>query len=123
MFVGYANDHFRDVYRFLNIHTKKIIMSRDVRWLNIIWKQYKKKSNYARRQVELFLDEEERSLEDERSFGEISIEEEEEPKSDGNNTETQKKLGIDINMIGAREETLGKQEVRQKNCHPQQMNP
>ena len=84
-------------------------MSRDVRWLNIIWQQYKKKSNYARKQVELFLDEEERSLEDERSFGERSIEEiEEESKSDGNNTETQKKLGIDINMIGARKETLGK---------------
>ena len=55
------------------------------------------------------MDEEEKSLEDERSFGESSIEEEEEkPKSDGNNTETQKELGIDINMIGAREETLGK---------------
>ena len=124
MFVGYAGDHSRDVYRFLNIHTKRIIMSRDVRWLNIIWKHYRKKNIYARRQVELFLDEKERSLEDERSFGEISIEEEEEePKNDGNNTETQKRLGIDINMIGAREETLGKLEVRQKNCHPQQMNP
>ena len=79
---------------------------------------------YARKQVELFLDKEEKSLEDERSFGESSIEEEEEePKSDGNNTETQKKLAIDINMIGAREETLGKPEVRQKNYHPQQMNP
>ena len=84
-------------------------MSRDVRRLNIIWKQYKTKSNYARKQVELFLDEEEMSLEDERSFGESSIEEiEEESESDGNNTETQKKLGIDINMIGARKETLGK---------------
>ena len=124
MFVGYADDHSRDVYRFLNIHTKRIIMSRDVRWLNIIWKHYRKKSIYARRQDELFLDEEERSLEDERSFGEISIEEEEEePKIDGNNTETQKRLGIDINMIGAREETLGKTEVRQKNYHLQQMNP
>ena len=41
--------------------------------------------------------------------GESSIEEEEEePKSDGNNTKTQKRLGIDINMIGARKETLGK---------------
>ena len=30
------------------------------------------------------------------------------PKSDGTNTETQKKLGLDINMIGAREERLGK---------------
>ena len=36
MFVGYAEDHAGDVYRFLNIHTHtKIIMSRDVRWLNI----------------------------------------------------------------------------------------
>ena len=59
--------------------------------------------------MELFLDEEERSIEDERSFGENSVEEiEEKPKGDGNNTATQKKLGLDINMIGAREETLGK---------------
>ena len=110
MFVGYADDHTKDVYRFLNIHTRRIILSRDVRWLNIIWKQYKKKSLYARRQVELFLYEEERSLGDERSFGESSIEEieEDESESDGNNTETQKKLGIDINMIGARKETLEK---------------
>ena len=75
MFVGYADDHTKDVYRFLNIHTRRIILSRDVRWLDIIWKQYKKKSLYARTQVELFLDEEERSLGEERSFGESSIEE------------------------------------------------
>ena len=109
IFVGYADDHSRDVYRFLNIHTKRIIIGRDVRWLNIIWKHYRRKSIYARKQVELFLDEEEKSIEDERSFGENSTEEiEEKSKSDGNNTETQKKLGLDINMIGAREETLGK---------------
>ena len=60
--------------------------------------------------MELYLDEEERSIEDERSFGESSVEEEdeEEPKSDGNNATTQKHLGLDINMIWAREETLGK---------------
>ena len=29
-------------------------------------------------------------------------------EDDGNNTETQRRLGIDINMIGAREETLGR---------------
>ena len=103
MFVGYAEDHSGDVYKFLNIHTKRIIMSRDVRWLNIIWNHYRRKSMYTRKQVELFLDEEERSIEDERSFGESSTEEEEEPKSDGNNTTTQKKLGLDINMIGVRE--------------------
>ena len=107
MFVGYTEDHSGDVYRFLNIHTKRILMSRDVRWLNIIWKHYRRKSIYTRKQVELLLDEEVRSIEDERSFGEISVEEEE-PKSNGNNTTTQKKLGLDINMIEAREETLGK---------------
>ena len=109
MFVGYADDHPRDVYKFLKIHTKRIIISRDIRWLNIIWKHYRRKIIYARKQVELFLDEEEKSIKDERSFEESSVEEtEEKPKSDGNNTDTQKKLGLDINMIGAREETLGK---------------
>ena len=38
MFVGYADDHTKDVYRFLNIHTKRIFLSRDMRWLNIMWK-------------------------------------------------------------------------------------
>ena len=109
MFVGYADDHTKDVYRFLSIHTKRIILSRDVRWLNIMWKRYKKKRIYARSRVELFLDEEESSLEDDKSFGEISIKEiVEGSEDDGNNTETQRKLGIDINMIGAREETLGR---------------
>ena len=56
MFVGYADDHSGDVYRFLNINTKRIIMSRGARWLNIIWKHYRMKSIYARKQVELFLD-------------------------------------------------------------------
>ena len=115
MFVGYADDHTKDVYRFLNIHTNRIILSRDVRWLNIIWKQYKKKSIYARSRVELFLDEEESSLGDEKSFGEISIMEiVEGSEVDGNNTETQKRLGIDINMIGAREETLGRMRSKTK---------
>ena len=59
--------------------------------------------------MELFLDEEESSLEDDKSFGEISIKEiVEGTEDDGNNTETQRMLGIDINMIGAREETLGR---------------
>ena len=104
-----ADDHTKDVYSFLNFHTKRIFLSSDVRWLNIMWKQYKKKSIYARSRVELFLDEEESSLEDDKSFGELSIKEiMDASDDDGNNTETQKKLGIDINMMGAREETLGR---------------
>ena len=60
-------------------------MSRDARWLNLMWKDYKRKHNYARRQVELFLDEEESlSLE-----GNIPVENRIE--GDGNNTPTQKR--------------------------------
>ena len=59
MFVGYADDHTGDVYRSLNAQTKRIIMSRDARWFNLLWKHYKRKHNHSRRpQVELFLDEE-----------------------------------------------------------------
>ena len=39
---------------------------------------------------------------------------EEKPKSDGNNTATQKKLGLDINLIGARKETLEKTRSKTK---------
>ena len=99
--VGYADDHSGDVYNFMNINTKRIIMSRDARWLNIIWEHYRMKSIYARKQVELFLDDEERSIQEEPEPGENRIE------GDVNNTPTQRRLGLDIGMIGARDETLG----------------
>ena len=102
MFVGYADDHSGDVYRFLNIHTKTIIMRRDARWVNIIWKHYRMKSIYARKQVELFLDEEERSIE------EASEQEEDKIEGDGNNTPTQRKSGLDIGMIWGQRRNIGK---------------
>ena len=43
IFVGYADDHAGNVYRFINIETKKIILSRDIKWLNSFWKEYKKR--------------------------------------------------------------------------------
>ena len=102
MFVGYADDHYGDVYRFLNVKPKKITMSRDATWLNIMWKHNKKQHNYARRQEELFLDEEESlSLE-------VNEPVENRVEGDGNNTPTQRKLGLDIGIIGVREETLGR---------------
>ena len=59
MFVGYADDHAGDVYRFITIQTKKVILSRDEQWLNLFWKHYKMKHNNIRRQhVELLLDDE-----------------------------------------------------------------
>ena len=60
------------------------------------------KSIYARKQVELFLDEEERSIQEEPEPGENRIE------GDEKNTPMQRSLGLDIGMIGAREETLGR---------------
>ena len=83
MFVGYADDHSGDVYRFLNLNTKRIIMSQDARWLNLIWKHYRMKSICTRKQVGLFLDEE-RSIQEEPEPGENRIE------GDTNNTPTQK---------------------------------
>ena len=77
-------------------------MSRDARWLNIVWKHYRMKSNYARKPVDLFLDEEERTIQEEYEPAENRIE------GDGNNTPTQRKLGLDIGMVGARGETLGR---------------
>ena len=41
MFVGYADDHGGDVYRFINTQIKKVILSRDAKFLNLFWKHYK----------------------------------------------------------------------------------
>ena len=44
IFVGYnADDHAGNVYRLINIQMKKIILSRDIQWLNSFWKEYKKR--------------------------------------------------------------------------------
>ena len=43
IFVGYADDHAGNVFRFINIRTKQIILSRDIQWLNSFWKEYKKR--------------------------------------------------------------------------------
>ena len=75
------------------------------------------KSIYARKQVELFLDEEERSIEEE------SEQEEDKIEGDGNNTPTQRRLGLDIGMIGARKETLGGTRSQTRKCPHLEMNP
>ena len=54
IFVGYADGHAGNVYRFINIQTKKIILSRDVQWLNSFWKQYKKRKDDSKKLVDEF---------------------------------------------------------------------
>ena len=105
IFVGFADDHAGNVYRFINIQTKKIILSRDIQWLNSFWKEYKKSDNSKKLVDEFYPNDE-----DDQTQAESEIEEITENKIsiDGNNTEEQKKLGIDIQMIGAREAELGR---------------
>ena len=109
IFVGYADDHAGNVYRFINIQMKQIILSRDIQWLNSFWKEYKKRRDDSKKLVDEFYPHED----DDQTQDESETEEPRENKieetkdsGDGNNTEEQKKLGIDIQMIGAREEEL-----------------
>jgi hypothetical protein len=40
MFIGYSDTHEKDVYKFMNIATKKTMMSRDVIWLNKTYSEH-----------------------------------------------------------------------------------
>lgn len=40
MFLGYPDNHPSKTYRFLNLGTKRIIISRDVSWLDKMWNNY-----------------------------------------------------------------------------------
>ena len=50
MFVSYVDDHIGDVHRFINIQAKKVILNRDVKWLNLFWIHYTMRHNNPRRQ-------------------------------------------------------------------------
>ena len=54
IFVGYADDHAGNVYRFINNQTKKIILSRDIQWLNSFWKEYKKRKDDSKKLLDEF---------------------------------------------------------------------
>ena len=62
IFVGYADDHAGNVYRFNYIQTKQIILSRDFRWLNSFWKEYKKRRDDSKKLVDEFYSHEEDDL-------------------------------------------------------------
>ena len=40
VFVGYAENHAGDVFKFFNTETEKIFQSRDVTWLNKMYGEY-----------------------------------------------------------------------------------
>ena len=110
IFVGYADDDAGNVYRFINIQMKKIILSRDIQWLNSFWKEYKKRKGDSKNLIdEFYSHDEDDQTQEESETEEIKESEKEETMNsgDGNNTEEQKKLGIVIQMIGARKEEFG----------------
>ena len=81
IFVGYADDHAGNVYRFINIQTKKIILSSDIQWLNSFWKQYKKRIDDSKKLVDEFY-----PYDEDGQTQEESETEEIKNSGDGNNT-------------------------------------
>ena len=81
------------------------------------WKEYKKRKDDSQKLIDEFYshDEDDQTQEesetDEPKENEI---EETKDSGDGNNTEEQKKLGIDIQMIGARKRRIGKDQKPNK---------
>lgn len=41
MFVGYSDDHPSGTYRYVHLDTKRIVHSRDARWLLKTWGEYR----------------------------------------------------------------------------------
>jgi hypothetical protein len=52
MFMGYSINHAHDVYRMLNIETKNIINSRDIIWMNKVYKDWKDQKDKKKSEVE-----------------------------------------------------------------------
>ena len=52
IFAVYADDHTENVYGFIHIKTGQIILSRDVRWLNIMWKAFMQKQRRLNQNLE-----------------------------------------------------------------------
>ena len=90
IFVGYADDHAGNVYRFINIQMKKIILRRDIQWLNSFWKEYKKRKDDSKKLVdEFYSHDEDDQTQEESEPEELKESEIEETKNSGvgNNTE------------------------------------
>jgi hypothetical protein len=45
MFLGYPNSHANDTYRMWNLKTERMILSRDVLWLNKSYKTYTREAS------------------------------------------------------------------------------
>ena len=98
MFVGYAEDHAGDVYRFIHLKTQHVLLSRDARWMNIMWKTYMRMQEHINHGLQII--DEDFESDDEEEIRENWVYQQPEE-------EEHRRLGLDIDMIGAREENLG----------------
>jgi hypothetical protein len=71
IFIGYSDHHEKDVYKFLNIHTNKPILSRDVIWLNKTYSQLvvKTQVEFTASEEEIVATEDEKTAEEDGFFG------------------------------------------------------
>ena len=85
MFMGYSLNHSADTYCFINLSTKRVIHSRDVKWLDKTWGQYYKipTIDMVQEEIEIYEEnenQEEMLEEQEMHEQDISYEEPEEEK-------------------------------------------
>ena len=104
MFVGYADDHTSDVYRFINLKTQHVILSRDARWMSIMWKAYTRKQKHINQGLQKI--DEDYESDEEEEIRENWVHQQ--PEDEISPLDQQRRLGLDIDMIGAREEHLGR---------------
>ena len=103
MFVGYANDHACDVHRFIHLKTQHVILSRDERWMNIMWKAYMRKQKCSNHGLQII--DEDHESDEEEEIRENWVHQQ--PEDEISPLDQHRRLGLDIDMIGAREENLG----------------
>ena len=39
--IGYGEDHATGVYRMINLETKRVLITRDIKWMNMNYMKYK----------------------------------------------------------------------------------
>ena len=103
MFVGYADDHAGDVYRFIHFKTQHIILSRGERWMNILWKAYMRTQICTNHGLQIIDEDYESDEEEEIRENWVHQQQEDEISP----LDQQRILGLDIDMIGARKENSG----------------
>ena len=102
MFLGYADDHTGDVYRFIHLKTQHVLLSRDARWMNLM---YMRKQQHINQGLQII--DEDFESDDDDEIQENWINQQPEHTEEVSPLDQQRRQGLDIDLIGAMEENLG----------------